>query len=112
MPYEWIVSHQDLSMHCKCCGASYKPNSPVPVNLYVAMTDAFVEDHKGCSLSDRTPQKYYAKLYEIPLGACIQIDNKPVRCESRYRDGDKVFFNGEQIFGDPEAEVPYTYISN
>lgn len=53
--------------------------------------------------------KCYARIYEVSLGAFIQIDRNWVKRESCYRDGDKMFFNGEQIFGDLNLETEYRW---
>jgi hypothetical protein len=42
--------------------------------------------------------KGFAKIYEVPLGAFIMIDGKPVKCKSRCKIGDRVYFNGEEIY--------------
>lgn len=39
-----------------------------------------------------------AKIYEVPLGAFIMIDGKPVKCKSRCKIGDRVYFNGKKSF--------------
>ena len=46
-------------------------------------------------------------IYEVPLGAFIVIDGKPVKCKSRCKIGDRVYFNGEEIFDALESEVKW-----
>ena len=42
--------------------------------------------------------KGLAKISEVPLGAFIMIDGKPVKCKSRCKIGDRVYFNGKESF--------------
>jgi histidinol phosphatase-like enzyme len=65
-------------------------------------TMAIASNQGGC-------EKRYSKLYEVPIGAFIEIDDKPVKCESRYLDGDRTIFNGEEIIGNVDKEVAFRY---
>lgn len=42
--------------------------------------------------------KGLAKISEVPLGAFILIDGKPVKCKSCCEIGDRVYFNGKESF--------------
>jgi D-glycero-D-manno-heptose 1,7-bisphosphate phosphatase len=71
---------------------------------YVAdgWTIAIASNQGGC-------EKRYSKLYEVPIGAFIEIDGKPVKCESRYLDSDRVIFNGEEVIGNTDSEAAFRY---
>lgn len=43
-----VIDTRTQAFECRNCGASYKPNLPVPINLMVAMMQAFTKDHRRC----------------------------------------------------------------
>ena len=45
---DWIITTPKLDLHCKRCGESYQPSLPVPVDMWVAMGEAFIKTHKHC----------------------------------------------------------------
>jgi uncharacterized metal-binding protein YceD (DUF177 family) len=53
MSTPWIVTHDGThkppyTMECERCGATYTLPLPVSVNIFVAATKGFIEDHRGC----------------------------------------------------------------
>lgn len=52
---DWIVVREGLELHCKRCGESYRPALPIPTDLYVALSDAFVLSHSECELPNPEP---------------------------------------------------------
>lgn len=47
---DWIVTiaRPAMELYCKRCHQKYKPNLPMPINLYVALSTEFVRFHSEC----------------------------------------------------------------
>ncbi len=45
---DWVVALQDMGLHCKRCGETYSPRLPIPVYLWIALQEAFLDVHQEC----------------------------------------------------------------
>lgn len=45
-----IIDSKTQEFVCCCCKMRYLPNLPAPITLYIAMTQAFVEEHRHCKV--------------------------------------------------------------
>lgn len=43
-----VVDMKTQEFTCTHCGQRYLPNLPSPINLYVAISQAFVKSHRRC----------------------------------------------------------------
>jgi|GEM_PF-2881339 hypothetical protein len=46
---DWVVTTPNLDFRCKRCGGHYQPNTPVPLELWLAMSKEFSKSHKHCT---------------------------------------------------------------
>lgn len=46
----WIVAIADgrQTIKCKRCNASYTPNLPISIDMYISLSKAFIKTHKHC----------------------------------------------------------------
>ena len=46
--YPWIVLRGVGELRCERCGDTYLPTLPAPMNVYIAICNAFVRGHRAC----------------------------------------------------------------
>ena len=49
-----VFGTDDNLFKCVHCGQTYKPALPAPIDIFVAMTNAFIKMHENCKSNHET----------------------------------------------------------